>query len=744
MKFCIIISAIICLPAFLHAQSVLRLVVFDSDGQPIVGANVLLYENADEDYSGYGVTTRDGFVEFRSLFENRYRIRISYIGFETVDEFIELGSDEIRVKRIVLQEAVGRLQELVVEGEGGIRTGQVGVTRIRGTDLSRLPSASLEGDLMAYIQTMPGVVTTGDQGGELYIRGGTPAQNLVLVDGIPLVKPFHISNLFSAFPERAVNDVTVLAGGFDSSYMGSTSAVVDVNLRTASLNRPMASSSFSPYLSTLFVETPLKKDRSSLFLSGRYSTIRQFSGYLGTQEQDIRFYDMIARYTLQADEIMCSISAIATGDEGNINPGRNLNLAWTNRGIGLRCFGFDETFNHPFEISAGFSEFTNSEATVLTTERFASVKQGYLRLGLQADLFRLPLDYGFNVLFNGYKADFDERYSVYDDGIDRKLFIVQFFAKTVWEPGQRLLIEPGVGSQITSMYGLTFEPRLRVQFNPFGNNRTELSFATGLYTQIHEGLTDPRDAGSTFTIYNPIRDGQPMPQAFHSILSFQNRPGNYWTTNLEAYYKYHRNTPIPRWTQRAAIETQTVLANGETYGIDFRLEFNREPFFWYIGYGLGWVEYSAAGDDLGNWLQGEIMNFNPAHDQRHKFNTFVNYTFAGFTASASWELGSGFPYTQIFGTDFLLNVPYDNPTEVSGIAYGYFSRPYSERLPFYHRLDLSLKRYFDFSSGFRLGTEVGAINLYNRANIFYLDVVSYEVVTQTGFMPYLSVSATIR
>lgn len=729
---------------FAQSGNVLRLIITEDSGQPIVSANVLLYEGDEEDYVNYGVTSRDGFVEFRNLADGRYRIRVSYLGFETVEEFFEVSNDAVRIERIRMNEAVGTLQELEVIGEGGVRTGQVGVTRIRGGDLSRLPSASLEGDLMVYIQTMPGVITTGDQGGELYIRGGTPAQNLVLVDGIPLVKPFHISNLFSAFPERAVNDVSVMAGGFDNRYMGSTSAVVDVNLRAASLNSTSASGSFSPYLSTLFFETPLKENKSSLFVSGRHSTIRQFSGYLGTREQDIQFYDLIARYTLQADEFMCSVSALITGDEGKINPGRNLDLSWSNKGFGIRCFGFDATFNNPFEISLGFSEFTNSEGTNLITERFASVKQGYVRLGLQENLLNLHVDYGINILFQGYGAEFNERFSVYDDGFDRKLAVIQLYAKTKWELSQWFVVEPGIGSQVTTQYGLTFEPRIRLQYNPFKNNRTELSFATGFYSQVMEGITDPRDAGSTFTIYNPIRDGEPMPGAFHSILSFRNRLGNYWTANFEAYYKNHKNTPVPRWTQRAAIETETVLADGKTFGLDVRLEYSRGPLFWFLGYGLGKVEYTAAGEDLGSWLSGAVLSYHPGHDQRHKFNTFGTYTFKGFTASASWEFGSGLPYTQIFGTDLRMNVPYDNPIQDPGIAYGYFAQPYSERLPVYHRLDVSLKRYWDITAGFRVGTEIGAINLYDRANIFYLDVVSYEVVNQMGFLPYISVSANLQ
>jgi hypothetical protein len=726
-----------------QTNSNLRLVITEEGGQPLVGANVLLFAEGATDYTAYGVTSRDGFVEFRNIQQGRYLIRVSFIGFETIETMINVERGATVVVRLRLQEIVGRLDEVEVVGEDATRTGVAGITRIRGEDFRRVPSASIEGDLMSYLQTMPGVITTGDQGGELYIRGGTPAQNMVLVDGIPVVKPFHISNLFSAFPERAVNDVTVMAGGYDSRYLGSTSAVMDVNLRTANLNEASASASFSPFLSTLYLETPVNQNLSSVFVSGRHSNIRQFPDYPGTQNLDMEFFDVVARYSLQADEIMCSVSALATGDRGNINPARNLDLSWTNTGAGIRCFGYDAAFRYPFEVSLGYSGFTNREGTDQGTERFASVKQGYLRLGLQAEFFKMDMDYGVNILFQAFRAEFAERLATYNDGFDRKVSTIQLFAKTKWEPGRWFALEPGIGSQLAIPYGMTFEPRLRVRYNPFRSSRTELSFASGIYSQIMGGISDYRDAGSTFTAYKPVRQGDPLQLSYHTILGLRNRLGGHWVVNIESYYKWHQNLPVPRWSQQAGIETETAFANGETWGFDIRLEYQTDPLYWYAGYGFGKVEYTAAGDDLGNWLSGTIQRFSPSHDQRHKVNTHLNYHFRGFSAKFSLEFGSGLPYTQIFATDLILRIPYEIPARNPGIAYGYYDRPNAERLPVYHRLDVSVQRYFDVMPGFRIGAEIGAINLYDRENIFYLDVVSFAVVNQSGFLPYISISATL-
>ncbi|MGN8226339.1 TonB-dependent receptor [Gracilimonas sp. BCB1] len=730
---------------FLYAQpdSILRFIVQEESGQPIVSANVLLFEAEEEDYTDYGVTSRDGFVEFRGLKAGRYRIEISFVGFKTFEEFFEVEEGETAIHRISMEESIGELQELEVV-EKGAKTGMAGITRIRAEDISRVPSASLEGDLMAYIETMPGVVSTGDQGGDLYIRGGTPSQNLVLVDNIPLVKPFHISNLFSAFPEKAVNNVSVMAGGFDNSYMNSTSAVIDVNLKTGNLQRFAGSASLSPYLSTVFIETPLQKGVSSLFVSGRASTINQFSGYLGSDEKDMQFYDIISRYTLQGKKFNCSLSAIYTEDEGRINTRRNTRLGWTNTGAGIRCFGFDEMFAHPFEVSLGYSGFSNTEGNESGIERNSRVDQGYLRVDMQEEVANLTFDYGVNVWYQSFSGQANELFTSFDEGIEGISAIIQLYLKTKWQVTPRLILEPGAGTQITLNYSSGLEPRLRVQYNPFNNNRTEFSIATGLYSQTLEGITDPRDAGSTFTLYSPTGYNDPLQKAFHSIFSWRNRFGRNWTTNMEVYYKKHTNIPVPRWSQTVGLETETVRAEGNTYGADFRLEYSNGPIFWYVGYGFGEVEYTAQGADLERWLGEELQSYNPGHDQRHKVNTLINYKFKGFDLSFNWEFGSGFPYTQIYATDLRLDVPYDDPTKTPGLGAAYYDKPYGKRLPVYHRLDVSLKKYFDLSPSVRLGSEIGAINAYDQDNIFYVDIVEYEVVNQTGVLPYLSLSVNFN
>src|SRR5690606_35192440 len=112
------------------------------------------------------------------------------------------------------------------------------------------------GDLATYLQTLPGVVTTGDRGGQLFVRGGTPAENLALVDGIPIYQPFHILGFFSVFPEDLVSSVDFYAGGFGARYSGRTSSVLDVQMRDGNPNKLSGAGSISPFLAEVLAEGP--------------------------------------------------------------------------------------------------------------------------------------------------------------------------------------------------------------------------------------------------------------------------------------------------------------------------------------------------------------------------------------------------------------------------------------------------------------------------------------------------------
>ena len=740
------IAGILCLPHSLMAQgnSILRVVVTSQeDGNPIAGAQVVLKEyTGSEGEKGEilnaGVTGSDGLQEFSELKAKTYRLEVTFVGYETHEEVLEIEQGERIVKQVALATDVEKLGEVVVEGEREVTTGEAGVEKISDVSVGRIPTAGTGGDLASYLQTLPGVVMSGDRGGSVHIRGGTPFQNKVLVDNLPISKPFHISNLFSAFPEQSINNVDLYAGGFGAEHMGTSSAIIDVKLNPGNMKNYEGNVASSPYLTSLQFEGPIEQNRQSFSIIARKSLIKETAPHIIGDEEQINFYDVMGRYSYQGDNYSCNFTGLRTFDRGQINPIRNLKLSWTNTVLGARCVGFAPEYDHPIELTAGYSGYSSSEGTSAQTDRTSGRRQIFAKIDHEQEVFGASIDYGFEINLSYWDASLQERFTEVES-FSNSIPIFRFYSSTQWQPNDKVTLEPSIGSQTTLVTAPTFEPRLRVAYRPDGTGKQELSLAAGRYYQLFNGITDQRDAGTVFTVLKPTQNKEALQSALHGIAAYEQNIGNYLEANLEGYIKDYKNISVPRWTPYSTVNIETTLADGLAYGFDVRVEYDRYPFYFYIGYGYSDVEYSARSGSLGAWIEEEIFSYNPRHDQRHKLNAVGSFKFAGYTANVSWEYGSGKPFTKVYGFDLEVDVPRQNPLRDAGNRRVLFSEPYGERMPAYHRLDISLEKTFEVSERFSIDVQAGVLNIYNRENIFYYDVNTLSRINQIPRMPYISI-----
>lgn len=728
-------------PDISNAQEspILRIVVNSAeDGNPLPGANVRLF-SPDTDKMLYSCATdQDGFCEIRNIDSDRpYQLKITYVGFRPHTASIEMSPNTRRIVSVSLKPALSELGEVTVRDRRYITTGEAGIKRISPEDIARVPSPGVDGDLASYLQTQPGIITVGDRGGNLFIRGGTPHQNLILVDDMPIVKPFHISNLFSAFPDQIIQSADLYAGGFGAEYAGATSGVIDIKLRPGNKVDHQASAGVSPYLFSMLLEGPIEKNSDSYMFMARKSTIQQFDSFLTGKEIPINFYDAMGRYSLQRESISCNFTAMRTHDSGQIVPLRNIDHTWSNTAIGGRCLGFDQQFNYPIEASLGYSHYGSREGAPERTERESNLGQIFMNVDLRQTLFGANMDYGFGLNFQSYNTTLDERFTSLES-FERKIGIVHLYSSFEWNPATSLIVKPGAASQITTEGQATFEPRLRISYQPGGTNKSEISASVGKYMQLMAGISDQRDVGTVFTVLLPAIKDEPIPRALHGILAYRQEIVNNFTGKIEGYIKKHENIHVSKWHPEVGLEIETALADGLAYGFDAQLTYQTPTLFASASYGWAKVEYEAASGDLGAWIQEPIFSYSPAHDQRHKLNTIVSYKFGKITANARWEFGTGRPYTRLFGFDIFVEVPDEDVGETNGTARTLFTRPYDKRLPYYHRLDISVERPFPLGPNWQLNAEVGAINSYDRNNIFSFDFHSLQRVDQTPLLPYIS------
>ncbi|MBO6535119.1 MAG: TonB-dependent receptor [Balneolaceae bacterium] len=745
------------LPSQIYAQtrSTLRvLVISEEDGNPIIGANVILFRKSGTMYKA-GATNADGLWEFINVNNGTYDLAISSIGFEKHEAEITLAPGETRLYRTELPTANSELGEVIVSGT---RSGAVqrvaGKQSISVTDIQLIPAPGPGGDLSVYLQTLPGVVTSGDRGGELFIRGGTPAQNLILVDKMPVIKPFHISNLFSAFPQSVISNVDLYAGGFGAEYEGATSSVMDVSLRQGNMRQFQSQVAASPYIISALAEGPLETDKQSLLVMGRYSVIEQAGPSLTGEDVPLKFSDIMARYSINWDGFTCNMTALHTYDRGKINPQRNISLGWENTAVGARCLGYSEELKNSVDFTIGYSSYKSSEIGFDDLGRTSNISIGYLRMDNTGTAFDHPYNYGFRWNLNFYKANLDEPFPEITGKpqrfglgatLEEYTSVFSTYLSTEFKPTNTLSITPGITTQIRQEnVSMTFEPRFRMTWKPLGTDNQELSFAVGKYVQLREAITDERDAGTVFYVYKPVGVDEPVPTAIHAITGYRQRIGDFIEANIETYYKHNDNVPVAEWTREPGNTIRTAFATAETYGLDLQLQLKTDLLYLTLGYGLAEVEYSASADDLVAWIETDEFVYNPSHDRRHQLNILASYKIGKFTANAIWRYSSGAPYTKLYAIDLIVRVPYQDPLQNQGKAVTLYSVPFDGNLPAFQRLDVSIDRKFQLSPKLELETEIGAINSYDMTNVFYFDVNTLRQVNELPMLPYASISLNIN
>lgn len=711
------------------------------DGHALQGANVVL-RTMDGSIRAASVTNEQGLYQISTdLSSGRYRLQISFIGYQPYRDTLRLTSGEKRVVSVSLPTSRRTLEGITVEGRQPVEDAEAGLREIRPADIEPIPTPGPGSDLASYLRSLPSVTTTGDRGGRLYVRGGTPSQNLVLVDGIPIYKPFHILGFYSAFPGDMVSSANFYAGGFGAEYMERISSVLDVNLRTGNTEEYEGSVGGGPFLVSARAEGPLWRGSSSFLLRARHSLIENTGSTFLTDETPYKFYDVTAKIHTQSESNQCSFVGLRTYDRGRIDPDRDASFRWTNTGVGGQCLIFGERTAQILDISFGTTRFSNAVRSSDGTEREGGTWRLYANFDLtQPAFWGNTLRWTAKVRADQYNYDLREP-TLGITTEDQFLITGTTHLEAELEWSDSFTMTPSIGAQFPIYYASpSVEPRLRLSYRPNGSTRTKLTAAGGLYHQFVAGVTDERDAGSSFQVLLPTPFEDRPSQAIHALLGWDQQFGKTFRTSLEGWYKDLQNIPVPRWTPIVRFNTNLARANGTAFGVDLSLQYNQGPVQLGVTYGYGQVTYRAAEDRLGAWANESIVEYSPPYDLRHKLGITATIDADWGAASARWQYGSGLPFTSVYGFDTLLEIRgrRDTPFTNIGTPRTLFQRAYDSRLPPYHRLDVSFERSIALSSSVSLLVEAGAINAYDRANVFYVDIFTLDQVNQLSLIPYLS------
>ncbi len=726
----------------------------EADGQPLIGANVSLQALSAQGAPGAvrgAATDTDGFYAVVGLEPGRYALRVSSVGYEALVDTLALPSG-VRALDVALAAAAAELAGATVEGdrEASAANLDAGLQRIRPVDVRSVPSPDVSGDLANYVVSLSGVVTSGDRGGQLFIRGGEPTQNQVFLDGIPIFQPFHVLGFYSAFPADLLQSADLYAGGYDAGYGGQLSSVLDVSARTGNLRRFAASASAAPFVASASVEGPVVRDRVSAILSARVSTVEQIAARYISDPLPFAFGDLFGKlyYTPTATSRF-SVTALRTWDRGGIgdpeasatSEARADEVRYQNTALGARYLLLPSSVPFLASVRLSYSDLDSQLGP-----RMAATPEDESRLTRASRISRFDGSFDFTYLFRfgGLRTGGFLRTTVLRSALGGLFQNVVSENETVTEAGLYLQpefrvgglrVSPGVRVTTLPLQSQAFvEPRFRGAFE-VGAHR--LSVAAGLYNQPVVGLSDRRDATSVFTVYTVAPDRQ-TPRASHLIAGYHLRAASWADVSVEAFTKEIRDLSVAEFTAVPRLTTRLIPASGRARGLDLRAEFHRGRAQLLVNYGLSSVVYTTVSARNELLFDDATFHFRPGHDRRHQATVIASVPVVGFTAALRFQYGSGLPYSRALGFDqFLLPDGAPDVYNDPGMPRVIYERPFNALLPAYHRLDVTVERVFPLGAAARLTVQAGLLNAYDRANLFAYDLFTLRRVDQLPVVPTL-------
>lgn len=746
-RWILLITALLSAPCLdASAQfAVVRGQVQDADTEtPLAGANVRLQSDSGSRGTAAG---DEGLFTLTNISPGTYILHVTHVGYTPHSDTLEIDFGQQHFMRIDLEPVREELEEVVVESDDtpAVTTGPSHI-QVSAADLQRVPMPDVSSDLMGYLVTRPGVITTGDRGGQLFIRGGTPAQNLVLVDGMRIFQPFHIVGFYSVFPADIVAHADVFAGGFSARYGGRIGSVIDVAARNGSKRRVAGSASLAPFLASVRFEAPLAQNKVSVLASARESVIERIAPNLLGIDLPYRFGDRFVKmHAFLNKTSSLSATLLHSFDEGDVaalEEDERIST-WQSTALGGRYIYLPPDYPILTELSVYHTRYESRFTPTRGEKRRSDIDALHAEIRFAYLLGPFQLHFGITGATNRLAYELGsphipEKQNVTEGGL---------YIAAEYRGDGGLHVEPGLRLQSYSAgEGSTIEPRIRASWRPGGRaGKHTFSGAWGIYHQQLLGLNNQRDVTDAFTAWAAVPNHEPLPRSEHFILGWRSQVLTSLQLNVEAYIRDIDHISFPLFQDGFGGQARLERVNGVARGLDFSAELQRSWLYAYAGYSLSSVQYRQVREvvsaDDAKTPALDVEAFSPPHDRRHQLNLMAQISTGLFRLSARWQFGSGVPFTPINGY-FRASRPED-PNDRSflrepGAVKMSFGDPYSVRLPSYHRLDISAERDYDFDGG-RVVVHGGLINAYDRRNIFSYDLQLDRRVDQLPLIPSLGV-----
>jgi hypothetical protein len=744
-----------------------------ASGEQLIGATVWCEDTkqgvAANIYGFYSLTLPEG----------KHDIIVTYIGYTPQRFVIDLNSN---IKMDINLIAGTKLKEAIVSAESLNKIEeqvQMSKMEIPIDQVKRLPAIGGEVDLLKVLQLLPGVQSGGEGTSGLYVRGGSPDQNLMLLDGVPLYSVNHLFGFFSVFNADAVKNMSITKGGFPARFGGRLSSILEIHMKDGHMKEYHADATVSIIASKLTVEGPIVKDKASFMISGRRTyldlLVNPLIGLTNKNNPDVQtdpryyFYDLNGKLNWRiGSKDRLYLSAFKGEDDFGIASSENYGISSSTLDFGLdwknaiqalrwnhewgpRLFSNSTLTHSIYKFNTGV-DFTDISENYDSTRFAALYNSGIEDFAGRIDFDFAPnsrhyIKFGANWTNHTFSPGATALELNFGDVVDYDTIIgpadiqsseLFFYIEDEFELGERMKFNIGLHRSLLMVQDTSYnslQPRVALNYRLPGGYALKTSFArmaqfVNLLT--NEGLGLPTDLWVPSTAR--IRPQQSWQVAMGIAKTFGEIE-----VSLEGYYK--EMDGLLSYKEGASFlfsldtdwEDQVTQGIGNAYGAELLVQKKFGRTTGWIGYTLSWSNRQFDDINSGNW-------YPFTYDRRHDVSFVVTHDFTeNWSGSAVWLYGTGRALTLSEST-FSTYIP-------DGIGQGVYtfsaevpSEKNSFRMSPYHRLDLSLTRTKEGDNGTR-HLIFSVYNAYNNLNPFFAqtdeDDDGNPVIREYGIFPII-------
>ncbi len=723
----------------------------DKSNETLIGVNIIIPELQT------GTTTNEyGFYSI-TLPEGNYTVVISYLGFSSISENLELTQNI--TKNFNLIESAENLNEIIITDnieKLSIKAPQMSVNKLSATTIKAIPVVLGETDVVKAITLLPGVTNAGEGASGFNVRGGAADQNLILLDEATIFNSSHLFGLFSVFNADAIKDLKLYKGGIPARYGGRVSSVLDIYQKEGNSNNFHVNGGIGLVSSRLLAEGPIEKEKGSFLLAGRSSYAHLFLP-LFDNNNIAYFYDLNTKLSYKLN---------------------NQNSIYLSGYFGRDVFRIQDSFENTygnsllnFRWNHLFSDKLFSNLSLIYSDYYYGLKlnfvefdwvSGIQNFNLKYDLKhyisnRIKLQYGLNSIYykfnpgeinptvetsgiNPFKLTNKYAFenAIYIDNehdISNKLalsygFRLSTFSRLgqdalnlyennqavvfnndlkIYEKAQPINTKQYKRSDVIKRF-FNFEPRVSASYQLKETSSIKVSYnKMSQYLHLLSNTSSP----TPLDVWTP--SGKYIkPQILHQFAMgyFKNFENNTFSLEVESFYKTIKNRidyiDGADLIANNAIEQAILNGNARAYGLEILLRKTEGKFKGWLAYTLSKSEQQTKGRTAtetginnGNW-------YNTPYDKTHD----VSFT-GSYNWNTKWEINTNF----IFQTGQPTTFP-NGQYVYNGISIPSFSNRNANRLPTYNRLDVSLN-YTPKptkNKGLQSSWVFSVYNIYNRKN----------------------------